>query len=430
MGKLDLTSLKNLKLGGAGGLKLGKGGGSKGAAASNAPIPKRLQAKIGLDIGSRYIKLVHMSASSQGLHLVNFGISATPMGSVNEGVINNPEAIGEAISQILKFYNIKEKRVVTSLPGRAVVIRQVTIPAGLQDKEIKQGIISDVERFLPFPLDEMEFTYHKLGDIMTGDVRQSSVLFIAAHKDSVTRRVEAIRFAGLESVEMDVEPFVILRSVVETGLFDDADTFNQTLLLLDMGASSTNVSIIHAGSLRFTRIFAIGGDTFTHALESGMDLSYLEAEKVKMEKAVAILDDDSMTLDQESRDIYELIQPHLETLAVEIRRSLAYYTSKYRGESVTKIVLTGGASRMKGINRFFEADLGIPVMHSHPMANISYVSDGDVAKLQSIVPFLGIAIGLGLRQLNPRLLGHYIAPVRVEADYVFGSTTQTGGVGA
>jgi type IV pilus assembly protein PilM len=392
-------------------------------------MAKRLpNVKVGLDIGTRYIKMAHLSVTSQGIQLLNHGFCATPIGAITEGVLNNPEAVGEAIGQILRYYNIKEKKVLCSLPGRAVIIRQVSIPAGLPDKEVKQATITEVERFLPFPLDEMEYSYHMLGDISHGDVKQASVLFVASHKDAVARRVEAAKFAGLESVEVDVDPFVILRSVIESGLFEDQDTFTQTILLLDMGASATNVSIIHAGTLRFTRIFAIGGDTLTHAIESGFDASYLEAEKIKMEKAVAVIDEESMDVDSEMRDIHEMVKPHLDTLGLEIRRSLAYYTSKYRGESVSRIVLTGGASLLRGIGRFFEDDLGIPVMYSNPLQNIPYIGDADMETVAKLVPFMGVCAGLALRFVNPRILSRHTLKVEVEPGYEFGSTAQAGGV--
>jgi type IV pilus assembly protein PilM len=385
------------------------------------------QAKLGLDIGTRYIKMAMLHASSQGIQLSKYGFSATPVGAITEGTMNNPEAIGEAIWQILTHYKIKEKRVLCSLPGRAVIIRQVSIPGGLPEKEIKQATISEVERFLPFPMDEMEYTYHKLGEISQGDVKQQSVLFVAAHKDSVQRRVEAARFAGLESVEIDVDPFVILRSVMESSLVEEPDTFSQTILLLDMGASATNVSIIHAGFLRFTRIFAIGGDTLTHAIESGYDATYLEAEKLKMEKGVAVLDEEVMEIDDEMREIHEMISTHLDTLALEIRRSLAYYTSKYRGESVTQIILTGGGSLLRGVGRFFEDDLGIPVSFGNPLQNIPYIGDGDIQSLARLVPFQGIAVGLALRQVPQRMLARYTIDVGIEPNYEFGSTAQAGG---
>lgn len=385
------------------------------------------QAKLGLDIGTRYIKMAMLHASSQGIQLSKYGFSATPVGAITEGTMNNPEAIGEAVWQILTHYNIKEKRVLCSLPGRAVIIRQVSIPGGMGEKEVKQATISEVERFLPFPMDEMEYTYHKLGEITQGDVKQQSVLFVAAHKDSVQRRVEAARFAGLESVEIDVDPFVILRSIMESSLVEDSDTFSQTILLLDMGASATNVSIIHAGSLRFTRIFAIGGDTLTHAIESGYDATYLEAEKLKMEKGVALLDEEIMEIDDEMREIHEMISTHLDTLALEIRRSLAYYTSKYRGESVTQIILTGGGSLLRGVGRFFEDDLGIPVTFGNPLQNIPYIGDGDIQSLARLVPFQGIAVGLALRQVPQRMLARYTIDVGIEPNYEFGSTAQAGG---
>ena len=383
-------------------------------------------ARLGLDIGTRFMKLAMLHTSSQGIQLARFGFAATPVGAITEGTINNPEAIGEAIWQILDHYGIKEKRVLCSLPGRSVVIRQVSIPGGLPEKEIKQASISEVERFLPFPLDEMEYAYHKLGEISQGDVKQQSILFVATHKDSVQRRVEAARYAGLESLEIDVDPFVLLRSVMESGMLEDQETFSQTVLLLDMGASSTNVSIVHAGSLRFTRIFAIGGDTLTHAIESGYDVSYLEAEKLKMEKGVAVLDEEIMEIDDEMREIHDMINSHLDTLALEIRRSLAYYTSKYRGESVTQIVLTGGGSLLRGVGRFFEDDLGIPVSFSNPLQNIPYIGEDDVDTLARLVPFLGVAVGLALRQQPPRALARHTLDVGIEPNYEFGSTAQAG----
>jgi type IV pilus assembly protein PilM len=326
----------------------------------------------------------------------------------------------------VKYFNFKEKKVVCSLPGRSVVIRQVTLPSGLSDKELKVAAIGEVERFLPFPLDEMEFDYEVLGEVQQGDVKQSSVLFVAAHREAVQRRVEAAHFAGLDSVEVDVDPFVILRSMVESGLFEDQDTFTQTFLLIEMGASSTSVSIVKNGVLRFTRIFAVGGDMLTHAVESGLAMNYLDAEKLKKTKAVAFVDEELGAVDSESRELHEMIRPHLEALSLEVRRSLAYYTSKYRGEGVTKILLTGGGSLLKGISRFFEEDLGIPVAYGNPMSNIYYIGNREAAEVSKTIPFLGIALGLSLRQISNKTIGRYCLRVVIEPTYEFGSTMQAG----
>lgn len=389
-------------------------------------------AKVGLDIGSRYIKMAHVIPSSNRMQLANIGFSATPIGAITDGVVNNADAIGEAIYQILKVYDIKEKRVVCSLPGRSVVIRQVSLPAGLSDKELKVAAIGEVERFLPFPLDEMEYDYEVLGEIKQGDVKQTSVLFVAAHREAVQRRVEAAHIGGVESVEIDVDPFVMLRSVVESSLFEDQDTFTQTFLLLDLGASSTSVSILKNGILRFTRIFGTGGDTLTHAIESGFGLDYLDSEKLKKEKGVAFIDEDSdyLEIDDEMRDVHELIRPHLENLALEIRRSLAYYTSKYRGENVTKIIVTGGGSYLRGISRYFEDDLGIPAVYANPFRNMVYIGGESPERVASMVPFMSVATGLSLRQAPPKILGRHCLKVSIEPNYEFGSTTQAGNLSA
>lgn len=384
----------------------------------------RQTAKVAVDIGSKYIKVLEIGHGAHGIVVNNIGFAATPLGAVTEGTINNPEAIGEMLKQIVKHFNIKEKKVVCSLPGRAVVIRQVTLPAGLSDKELKVAAIGEVERFLPFPLDEMEYDYEVLGEIQQGDTRQTSVLFIAVHREAVQKRVEAAQIAGLESLEIDVDPFVILRSVVESSMYSDQDTFTQTFLLLDMGASSTNVSILKNGVLRFTRIFSIGGDTLTHAIESGTGAPYLEAEKLKREMAVAYVDEEFMKLEPEAREIHDMIRPHLDTLSLEIRRSLAYYTSKYRGESVTKMVITGGGALLKGVAKLFEEDLGVPVVHANPLRNLVYVGDEDLEKVSALVPYFSVAAGLGIRQVPQKVQGKYCLNVVIEPNYEFGSATQ------
>ena len=371
--------------------------------------------------------MAQLSAHAGGLQLSQIGFSATPMGSVSDGVVNNPEAIGEAIQQILKRYNIRDRKVVCSLPGRAVVIRQVSLPAGLKEKEIKVACIGEVERFLPFPLDEMEYDYQVLGEIQSGDAAQLSVLFIAAHKEAVARRVEAARFGGLDSVEMDIDPFVLLRSIIESGMFDDQETFTQTVFIIDMGASATSVSIVSAGTLKFTRIFAVGGDSLTHAIESALEVEFLEAERLKKTKGYAFLPE-GQGIDAQTREIYDIMQPHLETLSLEVRRSQAYYTSKYRGESVTKVVLTGGGSLLRGVGRYLERELGAPVTHANPLANIVYVGEDPIEQVSSLVPFMGISVGLTLRQVPARLLSRHCLRVNIEPLYEFGSTAQAGGV--
>ncbi|MFH1537962.1 MAG: type IV pilus assembly protein PilM [bacterium] len=383
--------------------------------------------RMGLDIGTRMIKLSCLNPTSAGMQLTSFGVAATPEGSITDGVINNPEAVGEAINQILRYYNIKEKKVVASLPGRSVVVRTVTLPSGLNDREIKVAALGEVERFLPFPLDEMEYDFKTLGTIEEGETKQTSVVFIAAHSDSVQKRVEAARHGGLDSIEIDIDPFVIMRSVIEHSLFDDQATFQMTLMLVEIGASATSVSIVSAGKLRFTRIFATGGDTLTRAIESGLDITFHEAEKLKKEKGVALIEDEK-TAEPESIDIHQLIKNHLENLVLEIRRSLAYYTSKYRGEMVNKILLVGGGSMLRGLRKFLEDDLEIPVTFGNPLKNITYVGDLDVETIAKRVPVMGISVGLSLRQTPPKQAGRFSMPVDVDTTYEFGAAATTGGV--
>lgn len=82
---------------------------------------------------------------------------------------------------------------------------------------------------------------------------------------------------ALELVAVAAEPFAVSRSVLGT----DASS-NFTAILADVGGGTTDIAVVNDGGVEGTRMFGIGGRSFTRTIATELDLSYDQAEKLKV----------------------------------------------------------------------------------------------------------------------------------------------------
>ena len=99
--------------------------------------------------------------------------------------------------------------------------------------------------------------------------------------------------------------------------------------------------------------------------------------------------------------IYNVIIPVLTELITEIQRSFDYYRSRYRGESVDQIFLSGGTARFKNIDAYIYSELGIQCQIANPFKKVSLsgVSGMSAEEIQEHAPALTVVVGLALREL-------------------------------
>jgi type IV pilus assembly protein PilM len=233
------------------------------------------------------------------------------------------------------------------------------------------------------------------------DDNQMDVILVAAPKDIVNSRLAACDQAGLEVVNVDVEVFAAFRSLVETD--PEADWQEKTVALVDIGAAKTNMSVVRHGTFAMTRSISQGGGVLTEALRQYFKLSHEEAEQGK-----AQLDMDSLTEDSGPQEVPPLrvIQPHVDDLIREIRRSLNYYQSQLTEGEQTKnvdmVLMTGGGAKLKGLDKYASHKLKLPTTAIGVFRNprISYCGTEDLEEGMD----LSVVAGLAMRPyLNARL---------------------------
>ena len=247
-----------------------------------------------------------------------------------------------------------------------------------------------------------------------GEDDKMNVMLVAAPNDMVESRMRTLAQAGLEPVAIDMEAFALQRALVDLSPTRPGE--GTTLALLDIGATTTDVNIIANGLFALTRNVPIAGDSFTQAIKAvAPGASWDELEQLKTEVDMAcLLQSDS---DPEAAALAQTLQPAVDELLREVRRSTNYYqsqltdtansilpagTTSQNSGPVGKIVITGGSAKMRGLEAYMSARLGVPVEVWDPFQNPE-LETGQLLQgfMDDNHPFLVTAVGLALKDLNP-----------------------------
>jgi type IV pilus assembly protein PilM len=345
---------------------------------------------VGLDLGASTIKAVQIDRTQAGWRVSKACRTATPKGTIKDGVVTDANTVGDTIHQLLKDSHIAATSAVIGAAGASVVVRSVRIPK-MPEAVLRKSIKFEAGRYVPSSIEDSFIEFEIMGDTEDGSM---DVLVVAAPRDIVESRVRACEAAGLDVEIVDVEAFAMYRSIVEA---DPTHSFNdEVIALVDVGAHTTNVSVVTKGVFSMTRSIPQAGDTLTEALASYFKLSEEDAESGKAQLDLgALISENKPTENPPLR----VIQPHVDDLVREIRRSLNYFQSQQteagHGQNVDKVVLSGGGSALNGLAEYMHLKLGLEVVRLGVFDNPRFVHPGHEDARDGLA--YAVASGLAMR---------------------------------
>ena len=354
---------------------------------------------VGIDVGSSCIKAVQVEPTSRGWELVNAAVMPTPIDAIKEGVVINIADVSHCIRSMLKDAGMKATGAICAISGSQVIVRQVQF-VKMPEAVLRKSIKYEASKHISSSMDDSVVEFEILAEVP--DQGQMDVMLVAAPREMVDSRVQVIESAGLDPLSVDVEAFALIRSLVEFSASDEY--LHKTVALIDMGASHTDVNIVSRGEFVLTRNIPIAGNSFTNAVKSLVGVSFEEAERLKIEMT-ADTPLDQINKDTESR-CWRVVQPLLDELVREIRRSIHYYQSQFPEGSpealVSKVILTGGSARMRGIGAYVSHKLSIPTEIADVLNQTAISTDRVPADfLAEHGPVLAVVTGLALKELVP-----------------------------
>ncbi len=251
------------------------------AAAQNVKLKDHLV--LALDIGTRFIKVAEMRLSKGAIFLLNVAVSPTPPNVMDSNQILDPVGLGRAIKSMMASNKIRTRQVVLAISGQSsVVVRPIDLPK-MSVKELSDTMRFEVERHIPFTADEVVMDYAPVidPDDLPEEESNMKVLLAVAQEELIKAYLKVMSVAGLQPIAMDVEILSAMRALID--IHQHTGQLDNTLALVNIGAVSTDISIINQGNLIFTRSVPIAGDSLTEAISDQLGRSFEEAEELKKE---------------------------------------------------------------------------------------------------------------------------------------------------
>jgi type IV pilus assembly protein PilM len=309
---------------------------------------------VGLDLGHSHIKAVQLERNPLGWKVVRSGQVPTPPMSIKDGVVVDQESVAFAIRDLLRETGIHVSCANIAVAGASVVVRPVRMPK-MPEATLRKSIKFEASRYVPSSVEDSFIEFEIVGPV---DETQMDVMVVAAPKDIVQSRLLTCEAAGLDVESVDVEVFAMHRALIEAD--QDHDWSQSTLALVDIGSATTNVSVVQRGTFAMNRSIPNGGQNLTDALKNYFKLSEEDAEAGKAQLNLMELVDEQPKENPPLR----VLQPHVDDLVREVRRSLNYFQSQQsegaQSKEVHQIVLTGGGAKMPGLAAYFEHKLQLP----------------------------------------------------------------------
>ena len=335
---------------------------------------------VGLDIGSKTIKIVELTKEGNILKLNGSGVvgyNGIAPDKFKEG--KDLADLAQIIKKLHKEAKIDSKDVSIALPEEKIYTRVIKFPL-LTDQEISSAIKWEAEQYIPIPISEAIVQHQIISRQEKGVSPGVKVLLVAVSRNLVEVYVKLLQTAGLNVVKADTE----LLSLTRVFALPD-----RVSMIIDFGATSTDIAICDKGVLSFARSIPTAGEAFTRAVSQTLNITPLQAEEYK--KAYGLSS-------QLEGKIKGALDPIIRLVSDEIKKAIYYYQTEEKGDAPSAVVLTGGSSGMPEAVTYLSQTLGLEIVVGNPFAKVSLTPQ--VQKiLAPYAPLYSIAVGLAMADI-------------------------------
>ena len=345
------------------------------------------QAVIGIDVSSSACKVLELSQQDGHVRVERYAVEPLPQNSVVEHAITEVEQVAQAVERAVKRSGTRCKYAAVAVAGAHVITKTIRMPANLNDADLQTQIEMEADHYIPYPLDEVNMDYQVLGPA-EDNPEEIEVLMAACRKEIVDDYVAVIQGPGLSPAIVDIETYAMENAYALIAEHMPGGGMEKTVGVLDVGATTTNINVIHNNRSVYSRDHTFGGRQLTEEIQRRYGLSYEEAGLAKKQGG---LPDNYQT---------DVLRPFMEAMCQEAMRALQFFYSSSPFNSVDQVLLAGGCAQIPGIDEMVAARLGVPAMVANPFASMSLASRIKPQMLANDAPSLMISCGLAMRSFD------------------------------
>ncbi|MDY0276031.1 MAG: type IV pilus assembly protein PilM [Desulfomicrobium sp.] len=337
----------------------------------------------GLDLGSEWMKVVTVRPGKGGCVLES--LARCPW---QPSDLDNNSATAKKIVNLWSHLDIKDKKVVSSLAGHAVIVKRVSFEAD-SNQALKDIVLKEARQYIPFDMNDVYLDYQVLESEQKNN--KYDVLLVASKKKVVQNLGDIIMQSGLSLSIVDVDSFALCNSFE----FNYPEIEDSPVYLLDIGSTQSAFCIFHNAQPIFLREVSFGGRDLTEAIAKSLNIKRIEAERIKINGQ----EDEGVVHNTVTA---EIIAKTLKSWCDEIKRLIGFYqASSVSNVSGKALYLSGGSVLMPGLRELFQRELNLDV-HYHNAFRKVHIDDNkfEPKYIHEIAPQMAVSFGLALRFLD------------------------------
>lgn len=342
---------------------------------------------VGVDIGTASIKVCQVKETRKGLGLVRLGYAPLGPQVIVDGQVMDAGAVIETLQKVFHDAKIRQKECALSVSGQSVIIRKITVPM-MTEAELEEQIQWEAEQHIPFDIKDVHVDYQVLR--RRAEASQMDLLLVAAKRDQIEEYAQLARNAKLKPMVCDIDAFTV-QNLFE---YSRALPVDQTIALINVGASLSSLNIIANGVSAFTREIANGGNVITEEIQKQLNVPHDQAEAYKCGGS-----GDPNPAGMIPQQVVQVIEAVSDTIAAEIQRSLDFFMATSGEGEIARIYVTGGSANLAALARAIERRARVSVETWSPVEKLSIeAKEVDPVLLQTRAAQLSVALGLSLRK--------------------------------
>jgi type IV pilus assembly protein PilM len=319
------------------------------------------------------------------LALTRFALIDTP---IYEKKISN-EMLADHLRSVAQTLGAETKLLTLAVGLDDAVVRQVEFPQIPVD-EMRLVLKNNTKGYLQQDMPNHVFDCHiyppktaakPAEAVKSAPIPKLKVLVAGMKQSLVGDYQTAIRNAGL------------IPDRIIPGLIGPVNSFElampqifaeEAVALVDIGFKQSSVCVVDRGELVLSRVVSIGGDKLTAGLAEAMNISYAEAEGIKVGMAP---------------EVQSTLEMQVQPLGRELRASLDFFEHQ-QDRPISHVYVTGGSAQSEMILQLLHSELIVECKTWSPTAGLQMLLPGQQAvEVEHVGPQLTVAIGAALAGL-------------------------------
>jgi type IV pilus assembly protein PilM len=348
---------------------------------------------LGVDIGTTSIKAIEVVRGFDRPKILNYGFleSNSHLTLANKVLQTSSLKIFEQeVIELLQLVLAKMKpgtdQALASIPPFAVFMTTLDLP-DLSKEELSKAVVFQARQFIPLPISEVVVDWLPIGEYQDEKgFRHQQILLISVPQEQIRRYQHIFKSAGLQLLAIEIENLSIVRALMGT---------DQTgSVIIDIGSRSTGITFCERGQIRYTSQSDFASASLTQALATGLNINPLRAEELKRERG--------LTGAGPNYELSTIMLPFLDVIINEVKKAQYNYQKQFPKSAMPeRAILSGGGANLLGAEKYFQDQLGIPVVKAAPFLRFEYPPSLEPV-VPELNPIFSVALGLALREFKTK----------------------------